>query len=224
MRVYLASTSPARLMVLRAAGIEPVVVPSQVDEDAVVRIAEQEHGKPLATTAIVQLLAQAKAEAILGQRPKGEPMSGIIIGGDSSLELDGETLGKPHTAERARARWQAQRGRTAILHSGHWVLHVKNGTVVGSRGATASARVTFVGDMSDAEIDAYVGTGEPLEVAGAFTIDSLGAAYIASIEGDPSTVIGVSVPTLRSLVTALGIEWPSLWNRPGLANANTGSQ
>lgn len=214
MRLYLASTSPARLTLLRAAGIEPIVVPSLVDEPAEVARAEAERG-PLGPTAMVQLLAQAKAEAILGLTPGGEPIDGIVLGGDSAFEIGGCTHGKPHTADRARERWAAQRGATGTLHSGHWLIDHRGGRAGAAVGRAAHAEVTFADDITDAEIEAYISSGEPLEVAGAFTIDSLGGPFISRISGDPSTVVGLSLPTLRRLVRELGIEWTSLWSRRG---------
>ncbi|MWV50609.1 septum formation inhibitor Maf [Rathayibacter sp. VKM Ac-2803] len=208
MRLYLASTSPARLALLRATGIEPVVVPSQVDEPAAVARAEAEGGAALDADATVALLARAKATAVLGP-----DIDGLVLGGDSAFVLDGVVHGKPHEPERARERWRAQRGRTGRLHSGHWLIDHRGGRVNAEAGAVTSAAVTFAADIDDSEIDAYIATGEPLEVAGAFTIDGLAAGFISRIEGDPSTVIGMSVPTLRSLVRGFGIDWPSLWNR-----------
>lgn len=215
MLLYLASTSPARLALLRSSGIEPVVVPSLVDEDAV--LAEARRAGELSPRDIVALLARAKAEAVVDGVLAARGERGLVFGGDSMFELDGEVHGKPHTAERARERWLRQRGRTGVLHSGHWLIDVDpaSGTVHGARGATAAAEVTFAADITDAEIDAYVATGEPLAVAGAFTIDSLGAAFIRSVAGDPSTVVGLSLPTLRRLVRESGHEWTSLWNRRG---------
>ncbi|WP_367948335.1 nucleoside triphosphate pyrophosphatase [Rathayibacter sp. VKM Ac-2835] len=208
MRLYLASTSPARLALLRATGIEPVVVPSSVDEPAAVARAEQERGAALDADATVALLARAKATAVLGP-----DVDGLVLGGDSAFVLDGVVHGKPHEPERARARWRAQRGRTGRLHSGHWLIDHRGGRIVTETGVVTSAAVSFAADIDDDEIDAYVATGEPLEVAGAFTIDGRGAGFITAIEGDPSTVIGMSVPALRSLVRELGVAWPSLWNR-----------
>ncbi|MFF1571770.1 Maf family protein [Leifsonia sp. NPDC058292] len=210
MRLYLASTSPARLALLRAAGIEPIVVPSHVDETAAVIAAEAEHG-PLSADAMVQLLARLKAEAVRGTLD-GEPIDGFIFGGDSAFELDGGIHGKPHTPDAARARWLAQRGRTGHLHSGHWLIDHRDGIENRAVGRTAVAAVTFA-DVTDEEIDAYVATGEPLEVAGAFTIDSLGGPFITRVEGDPSTVVGLSLATLRDLVRELGVDWPALWNK-----------
>lgn len=206
MRLYLASTSPARLATLRAAGVEPVLLSSGVDEEAVAAAAG-----PLDGPGLVSLLARAKAEAVVGPE-----LDGVILGGDSAFELDGELYGKPHHPEIARERWLAQRGRTGFLHSGHWVIDHRGGVAGAAVGAVATASVTFASDLSDAEIDAYVATGEPLQVAGAFTIDSLGSAFITRVEGDPHAVVGLSVSTLRALLLELGIAWPTLWNLPRL--------
>ena len=210
MRLYLASTSPARLALLRSSGIEPVLLPSGVDEDAVAAAAG-----PADTSALVELLARAKAEAVVAA---GANIDGLVLGGDSAFELDGISYGKPHEPSIARERWHAQRGRTGRLYSGHWLIRVDDGQVVGAAGAVAVATVTFASDITDAELDAYIATGEPLEVAGSFTIDSLGAPFIERIDGDPSTVVGLSQPALRRLARDLGVEWPSLWNRPGAAS------
>ena len=212
MRLYLASTSPARLATLRAAGIEPIVVPSEVDEDAAVRVAEALTG-PLSPSAMVELLAKAKAEAVLATLIDGAPIDGLVLGGDSAFVLDDTIYGKPHTDDVARERWHLQRGRTGHLFSGHWLIHYRGGSIQAAVGEVAVAAVTFANDISDAEIDAYIASGEPLKVAGAFTIDSLGAPFIERIEGDPSTVVGVSVPALRRLAGRLGVFWPDLWNR-----------
>ena len=202
-RLYLASTSPARLATLRAAGIEPVVLPSFVDEDAAVEAAG-----PLTPIEMVLLLARLKASAVLGPH-----IDGIVLGGDSVFELDGIVYGKPHFPEVARERWILQRGRTGHLHSGHWLIDHRGGTARGAVGDVATAGVTFASDISDHEIDSYIATGEPLEVAGAFTIDSLGAPFITAVDGDPHAVVGLSLSTLRSLLLKFEVRWPSLWNR-----------
>lgn len=214
MRLYLASTSPARLATLRAAGVDPVLVASGVDEEAVAAAAPG----PLDGPALVELLARAKAEAVTDSRVNGEPIDGFILGGDSAFELDGELFGKPHEPDIAKQRWRAQRGRTGVLHSGHWLIDHRGGQIRGATGAVSSASVTFASNITDAEIDAYVATGEPLKVAGAFTIDSLGAAFITSIEGDPHAVVGLSVSLLRQLMREFDAQWTDLWNmeRPGL--------
>lgn len=207
-RLYLASTSPARLATLRAVGIDPVPIPSHVDEDAAVA------GVALSPAELVLTLARLKAEAVAGAGPPdGSTFDGLILGGDSAFELDGIVYGKPHLPEVARARWHAQRGRAGLLHSGHWLIDARGGMVGRAVGDTSVATVRFAADIDDAEIDAYIATGEPLEVAGAFTIDAKGAGFIDGIEGDPHTVVGLSVPLLRRMVRQLGIAWPSLWNR-----------
>jgi len=202
MRFYLASTSPARLATLRAAGIEPVAIAPGVDEEAAVAAAG-----PLSPPDMVMLLARLKAEAVATAQPD---LDGLILGGDSAFEFDGTVYGKPHLPEVARDRWRAHRGRSGRLHSGHWLIDARTGRAVG---APAVATVNFATDITDDEIDAYVATGEPLEVAGAFTIDSKGAAYIASIDGDPHAVVGLSIPLLRTLTRSLAIDWHDLWNR-----------
>lgn len=208
MRLYLASTSPARLATLRAVGIEPVPVPSHVDEDAVAASAG-----PLAPDDFVTLLARAKAEAVAERLVDEGDVDGLVLGGDSAFVVDDRIFGKPHLPEVARERWHAQRGRSGVLHSGHWLIDARGGRVGRAVGGATSATVHFASDITDAEIDAYIATGEPLEVAGAFTIDSKGAGFIDRIEGDPHTVVGLSVPFLRTLVRQLGGEWPELWNR-----------
>jgi len=204
-RLYLASTSPARLATLRAAGIEPIAIAPGVDEEAAVAEAG-----PVTAPDMVMLLARLKAEAVATSNPE---LDGLILGGDSAFELDGVVYGKPHLPEVARERWHAQLGRSGLLHSGHWLIDARaDGTSKGI-GAASVAKVAFASDITDAEIDAYIATGEPLEVAGAFTIDSRGAAFIERIEGDPSTVVGLSIPLLRTLTRSLAIEWHDLWNR-----------
>jgi septum formation protein len=207
-QLYLASTSPARLATLRAVGIDPVPIPSHVDEEAAVAGAGA-----LTPAEMVLLLARLKAEAVATAGPgDGRAFDGLILGGDSAFELDGEVFGKPHLPEVARERWHAQRGRSGILHSGHWLIDARAGIVGRAVGAVAAATVHFAADITDDEIDVYIATGEPLEVAGAFTIDSKGAGFITGVEGDPHAVVGLSVPLLRTLVRQLGIEWTDLWN------------
>ena len=212
MRLYLASTSPARLATLRAAGIEPVVVGSLVDEDAAVASWVAENG-PIGAAEMVLLLARAKAEAVVGRAVDGQDIDGFILGGDSAFELDGIIYGKPHLPHVARERWLLQRGRTGHLHSGHWLIDHRTGIAAGGAGSVTTSAVTFASDITDEEIDAYIATGEPLTVAGAFTIDSLGAPFITSIEGDPHAVVGLSLATLRGLFRGFDVSWPALWNR-----------
>ncbi len=208
--LVLASTSPARLTLLRSGGIEPVTIAPGVDEDLVADRAATA-GLIANTADMVHILAKAKAEAVI-DHPHAR--GAIIIGCDSSLEFDGEALGKPHEPEVARERWLAMRGRSGTLYSGHWVIDNRDprpGVTPPATGKVSSSIVNFA-NISDREIDAYVATGEPLKVAGAFTIDGLGGAFLRSIEGDAHTVIGLSLPTLRELVLSLGVEYTDLWN------------
>ena len=216
MRLVLASTSPARLAVLRAAGIEPVAMPPGVDEEGSVAVVEAERG-PLPASEMVQLLARLKAEAVVAEverRADGDPgfADCLVLGGDSAFELGGRIHGKPHRPEVALERWRAQRGRTGMLHSGHHLVRVRDGRAVDAVGEPSVAAVGFAADLEDAELEAYVATGEPLAVAGAFTIDARGGAFIDRIEGDPSTVVGLSLPLVRRLVRRLGVPWTALWS------------
>jgi septum formation protein len=207
-RLYLASTSPARLATLRAVGIEPVTLPSHVDEEAAVAGLGS-----IPPAEFVLFLARLKAEAVAASLADvvGD-FDGLVLGGDSAFEFGGELYGKPHLPATARERWRAQRGRDGILHSGHWLIDARDGRIGAAVGASAAARVRFADDITDDEIDAYIATGEPLEVAGAFTIDARGAAFIESVDGDPHAVVGLSVPLVRKLVRSLGVEWTGLWN------------
>lgn len=197
-RFVLGSASPARLATLRAAGIEPEVLVSGVDEDGVE--ADTPAGFALE-------LARRKAGAV-AEKLNGE--SALVLGCDSILELAGEILGKPDTADAARQRWQAMRGRQGILHTGHCLIDLSQSGRTAE--ATASTTVHFA-DVTDAEIEAYVATGEPLAVAGAFTVDGLGGPFVERIEGDHHNVVGLSLPLLRHLLADLGVFWPDLWNR-----------
>ncbi|MFB8210386.1 nucleoside triphosphate pyrophosphatase [Streptomyces sp. NPDC056010] len=194
-RLVLASASPARLGLLRQAGLAPEVIVSGVDEDALTADTPAE---------LALVLAQAKA-AVVAALP--EAAGALVIGCDSVLELDGQALGKPADAEEATARWKAMRGRAGILQTGHSLTDTTTGRTV-SR--TASTTVNF-GEPTDAEIAAYVASGEPLYVAGAFTLDGRSAPFVDSIEGDPGNVIGLSLPLLRRLLGELGVEITDLW-------------
>ena len=211
--LLLASASPARLAVLRAAGVEPLVRVSGVDEDASVQAAERALGAPLEPADVALLLARAKAEDIAGRLDaEGDADADLVLGCDSVLELDGEMHGKPADAAEAVARWHRMRGSTGTLHTGHWLVDRRDeedGGTGGLVGATASTVVHFA-DLADDEVEAYVATGEPLRVAGAFTIDGLGGPFVAGIEGDHGNVVGVSLPLLRELVLELGIPWHAL--------------
>jgi len=195
-RLVLASASPARLATLHAAGVEPSVVVSGVDESQV-------DGLPPADLAL--RLAELKCAAVAADIHDGS----LVLGCDSVLELDGEALGKPDDASEAVRRWQAMRGRSGVLHTGHCLRDTQSGAEVS---ATASTVVHFA-DVTDAEIAAYVESGEPLHVAGAFTVDGLGGAFVTGIEGDHHNVVGLSLPLLRDLVGRLGHRWTELWAR-----------
>lgn len=197
MQLVLASASPARLATLRAAGVDPIVIVSGVDES-------QLDGLPPAELALQ--LAELKCGAVAGR--EDVPAEALVLGCDSVLDLDGQALGKPESAADAMARWRAMRGRTGVLHTGHCLREATTGRVAA---ATASTRVHFA-DVSDEEIAAYVATGEPLWVAGAFTVDGLGGAFVTGIEGDHHNVVGVSLPLVRELVAELGHSWTALWN------------
>lgn len=206
-RLVLASASPARRATLTNAGLDPAVEISTVDEDAELDRARSRFG-PLAPADVALLLARAKAEDVAYAAAPGTPPA-LVLGCDSVLEFAGEILGKPESADVATARWQAMRGRSGTLHTGHWLIDTRPAQAGGSGGAVGASSATLVhfADVTDDEIAAYVATGEPLAVAGAFTIDGIGAAFVRAIEGDPGTVVGVSVPLLRELVGELGVGW-----------------
>ncbi len=218
MRLVLASASPARLATLRSAGLDPDVRVSGVDEDAVLAAARARRdpttdGAALDAAADVLVLARAKAEAVATEVGRTHAASAVVVlGCDSLLELDGGAYGKPADAAEATARWRRMRGRTGVLHTGHWLVDLRTGREVGR---TASTDVHFA-DLSDAEVDAYVATGEPLAVAGAFTVDGLGGPFVTGIEGDYHTVVGVSLPLLRELLADLGVAITDLWAAPGV--------
>lgn len=192
-RLILASQSPARLTTLRNAGIKPEVIVSGVDEEGV----EADSPSDLALR-----LAQMKAVAVAANAPRS-----LVIGCDSVLELDGEAYGKPADAADAVERWQRMRGRTGVLHTGHCVIDTHREVWL-SRGAATQVRFAHV---TDEEIEAYVATGEPLRVAGAFTLDGRGGAFVSGITGDPHNVVGISVPLLRLMFDELGHPWHEFW-------------
>ncbi len=195
--IILASASPARLAVLRAAGLDPQVRVSGVDESAL------SAASPAATPAeLAGLLAQAKATAVAAGLA-----SGLVIGCDSLLDLDGRALGKPATAEQAAGRWREMSGRTGTLVTGHCVINAATGQ---QAAAVAATQVRF-GTPSEQEIAAYVASGEPLAVAGAFTLDGRGGWFVDGIDGDHGTVLGISLPLLRRLLADLGVAVTDLW-------------
>jgi septum formation protein len=209
MQLILASASPARLATLRNAGLNPIVRVSNVDEEAI------EASMAAATPSeIAQALAQAKCEKVTQELANNNELTPntIVIGCDSVFELNGKPYGKPENASQAKSRWQKMMNTTGILHTGHYVTFTNQ---VGDRTtaeATASTQV-HLGELSDAEMDAYVDSGEPFAVAGGFTLDGLGGAFVQGVTGDPSNVVGISLPTVRKLLTELGITWTDLWNQ-----------
>jgi septum formation protein len=200
--LVLASASPARRRLLLQAGIEPTIYVSDVDEALVEAQARERHGD-LGPAEVALLLARAKAEAVAAELSDGDH---VVLGCDSVLELDGAILGKPATAAEAVERWRAMRGHSGVLHTGHWLVDDRADGTGGTVGAAVDTAVHFA-DLDDREIDDYVATGEPLRVAGAFTIDGLGAPYVRGIEGDHTNVIGLSLPVLRELLLDIGIHW-----------------
>jgi septum formation protein len=200
-RFILASASPARLRTLRGAGWDPEVIVSGVDEDAFTG---------LTVTALVQSLADAKAAAVVSELSDEMSADAVVLGCDSLLEFDGEPLGKPDSAAEAVDRWRRMRGQSGILHTGHRLTRVEAGVTTTSTGATASTTVHF-GSPSDAEIDRYVATGEPLAVAGAFTLDGFGGWFIEGVEGDHHNVVGVSLPLVRRLLAELSVSVTEFW-------------
>ncbi len=203
--VLLASASSSRYSLLTQSGITPIVQVSHVDEDAI-----EEQLSPIATAELCVALATAKGEAVAAHVTATDVSNLLIIAADSMLEFDGQSYGKPETEGNAIARWQAMRGKSGYLHTGHWV----HDTVTGqTRTGVAGARVYFA-DISDDEITHYVATGEPLFVAGGFTHEGRSAAFIERMDGDGPAVGGISLALLRMFVLEMGIPWHSLWNTP----------
>ena len=218
-RLLLASGSPSRLRILQGAGIDPLIAVPDVDEDAL------EAAHPDASVrALVSLLAKAKAEAVLprvpallAQESDASAAEVVVVACDSVLELDGEPVGKPHTAQRTREIWQRMAGSSPVLWSAHWAgvlapaddgagWHLRD-----HRAAEGRTRV-HLASPTERELEDYIATGEPFEVAGALTIDGLGGAFVTGIEGDHHNVIGLSLPLLRQMLADMGVRWTSLWS------------
>jgi septum formation protein len=205
-RLVLASSSPARLSLLRASGIDPEIVLPIADEQALTEAARRED-PDLRAEQLVGLLAKAKAESVLSN---SATHGALVLGGDSALEFQGQILGKPHEPEVAIKRWMDLSGNQGVLHSGHYLIDNRfpNNPVGASM---VSSTKVFFSKLSEQEIRDYVATGEPLKVAGAFTIDGLGGAFIDRIEGDSHTVVGLSLKVLRQLAAGFGVHYPSFW-------------
>lgn len=196
-RLILASASPARRALLRAAGIEPEVMVSGVDESGV----EAEDAYTLCLA-----LARMKARTIAAQLNADPGV--VVLGCDSVLEFEGEVFGKPANAAEATHRWTRMRGKSGVLLTGHHVTSL----VTGKQAEAVGATTVHFAEVSDAEIAAYVASGEPLRVAGSFTLDGRGAAFVDRIEGDPGNVIGLSLPLLRNLLAEMDVPYIKLWN------------
>lgn len=200
MRVVLASKSPARLAVLRGAGIEPEVMVSGFDESQIL---------DSSPTRLASRLAQFKGDSV------APALSGnvVLIACDTVLEFEGKAYGKPGTKEAVRSLWRKMRAREGLIHTGHYVL-VRHGETQLAQTRVGTTAVHFA-DLTDEEIDAYADTGEPMRVAGGFTLDGIGGAFVTSVVGDPYNVIGLSLPLVRQMVLDGGVAWSQLWNRPG---------
>ncbi|MGC4804440.1 Maf family protein [Micromonospora sp. DT233] len=227
LRLVLASASPARRKLLHAAGIQPDVLVSGVDESQVTSERAEDLCLELArlkAQAVARRLQPAPENPQDPEHPqnsdnphgpqKSEGSEGpqermLVLGCDSVLAFDGEILGKPADAADAVRRWQRMRGRSGVLHTGHCLIDLGRQT----RAEAVASTVVRFADISDDEILAYVETGEPLAVAGAFTIDGLGGAFLDGIEGDPGTVVGLSLPLLRSLLGKLDVRIIDLWTK-----------
>jgi septum formation protein len=211
--LVLGSASPARLETLSRAGVTPYVLVSDVDEDSVVAQASALYGE-LAPEDVALVLARAKCEAVAsrlagGSCPQDAPDGALVLGCDSVLELEGEVHGKPADAAEAISRWRRMRGSTGVLHTAHWLIDDRDdqdGGTGATMGEVASTTVHFA-KVSDEEIATYVASGEPLHVAGAFTIDGLGGPFVSGIEGDHHNVVGISLPLLREMLAEVNVSW-----------------
>jgi septum formation protein len=209
--LVLASASPARLRLLQRSGLDPEVHVSDIDEEAAVEQAQIEQGRTLSVAEQTLLLARAKADAVLASLSReftGSPV--LVIGCDTTLELDGQAHNKPAGPQEATARWAQMSGRTGLLHTGH-ALRLRHAEGhVDDVDEVATATVHF-GTPDAREVAAYVASGEPIRVAGAFTLEGLGGPFIDRIEGDPSCIEGLSLPTFRRMLAHVGWRWTDLW-------------
>ncbi|MFZ0903130.1 MAG: nucleoside triphosphate pyrophosphatase [Mycobacterium sp.] len=205
-RLVLGSASPGRLKVLRQAGIDPLVVVSGVDEDAIIAAL----GSDASPADVVRILAQAKADQVSTNLDDAVAADCVVIGCDSMLYLDGQLVGKPASADTARSQWQSMGGRSGQLYTGHCLLRLLDGNPV-QRVSESSATTVHFAKPTPADLEAYIGSGEPLAVAGGFTLDGLGGWFVDRIEGDPSTVIGLSLPLTATLLQRVGLSVAELW-------------
>lgn len=205
-RVVLGSASAGRLRVLRQAGVEPLVVVSGVDEDAVVAAL----GSDASPGDVVRGLAEAKADQVLTVLGPAVAADCVVIGCDSMLDIDGRLVGKPASADAARSQWRSMGGRSGQLHSGHCLVRLTGGEATHHVSESSTTTVYFA-EFKDVDLQAYLDSGEPLAVAGSFTLDGLGGWFVDRIEGDPSNVIGLSLPLTRALMQRVGVSVAELW-------------
>jgi septum formation protein len=205
-RLVLGSASSGRRRVLRQAGIDPLVVVSGVDEDAIVSAL----GPQASPDVVVRTLAEAKADHVASVLDPAIAANCVVIGCDSMLHLDGRLVGKPHSVEAARAQWQTMAGHSGQLYTGHCLLRLRDGMT--ERVAESSSTTVYFGMPTETDLQAYLETGEPLAVAGAFTLDGLGGWFIDRIDGDPSNVIGLSLPLVRTMLQRVGVSVTELWS------------
>lgn len=210
--LVLGSASPARLSTLQRAGVSPYVLVSDVDEDSVVKRAYSQFGE-LAPEDVALVLARAKCEAVTRLLAEDEtcpldaPVGALVLGCDSVLELDGEVHGKPVDEAEAISRWKRMRGTSGVLHTAHWLIDDRDDGGTGATMGSVASTIVHFAKVSDEEIATYVATGEPLQVAGAFTIDGLGGPFVSGIEGDHHNVVGISLPLLREMLADINVKW-----------------
>ncbi len=205
-RLVLASASAGRLRVLRQAGVDPLVRVSGVDEDAIVA----RLGSGAAPDEVVRALAAAKAERVAVGLADSVATDCVVVGCDSLLSVDGRLCGKPGSADAAVDQWRLMGGRSGRLHTGHCLLRLRNGAITHREVESACTTVRFA-VPADADLQAYVAHGEPLQVAGGFTLDGLGGWFVDGIDGDPANVIGISLPLLREMLSHAGLSVTTLW-------------
>ena len=206
-RVVLGSASPGRLNVLRQAGIDPLVQVSGVDEDVIVA----GQGPDAAPGAVVCALARAKAERVTAEVDRAVAADCLVVGCDSMLEIDGRLVGKPASPDAARNQWRLMGDRSGRLYTGHAMVRLLDGQPSRREAEFAITTVHFA-KPTTADLEAYLATGEPLQVAGGFTLDGLGGWFVDRIEGDPSNVIGLSLPLLRRMLSRVGLSVAALWS------------
>lgn len=216
-RVVLGSASPGRLRVLRQAGIDPLVVVSDVDENALLDSLDPE----LSPETVVARLSNAKAVSVAAQLPSDVTADCVVLACDSMLYRDGELFGKPGSDEAAHRQWQSMAGSVGHLLTGHALLRISAGVITHTEAHTGSTTVHFA-RPSEVELDAYVSSGEPISVAGAFTLDGLGGWFIERIEGDPSNVIGLSLKLVRRMLGRVGLSVADLWQQNATTSNSSG--